>query len=168
MDIMPKIQQNMELLIDFASCSGCQSCIIACSLAKAKVFSLTRGRISIIKIEDKCQSVPIVCEHCDDPPCIAACPVSAIRKGEDGILRVNHSLCTGCRRCSLVCRFGPETIKFIDNKAYLCDLCDGKPKCVSICQQRALIYLPRTQAVVAKKKELSEKRRMFLESLHGA
>ena len=168
MDGIPALKQKMLMLTDYETCSGCQSCILACSLAKAKVFSPSKSRITLRKIEERCLGVPIVCEHCDDPPCLPACPFSAISKDpKTGIVRVDQELCTGCKQCSQACPFGPETVRFIDGKAVLCDLCDGEPACVQTCTQKALMFLPMTKAVAAKKIELAEKRKAVLASEVG-
>jgi Fe-S-cluster-containing dehydrogenase component len=165
MDRVPALKQRMLMLTDYQTCSGCQSCLLACSLAKAKAFSPTKSRITLRKIEERCLGIPIVCEHCEEPPCIPACPTSAINKDpKTGIVRVNSDLCTGCKQCSLACPLGPETVRFIDGKAVLCDLCDGDPACVKTCTQKALMFLPTTKAVIAKKAELAEKRKRILAS----
>jgi len=165
MDRVPALRQRMLMLTDYQTCSGCQSCILACSLAKAKAFSPSKSRITLRKIEERCLGIPIVCEHCEDPPCIPACPTSAITKDpKTGIVRIDPELCTGCKQCSEACPFGPETVRFIDGKALLCDLCDGDPACVQTCTQKALMFLPMTKAVAAKKIELAEKRKRILAS----
>jgi carbon-monoxide dehydrogenase iron sulfur subunit len=158
----------MLMLTDYDTCSGCQSCVMACSLAKTNSFSPSKSRITIRKIEERCLGIPIVCEHCQDPPCVQACKISAITQdSETGIIRVNERLCTGCKQCSEVCPFGPETVKFINGKAVLCDLCDGDPVCVRTCTQKALMFLPKTKAATAKKTELAEKRKAMLASSGG-
>jgi Fe-S-cluster-containing dehydrogenase component len=159
------IEQKMIMLIDYDTCSGCQSCVLACSMVKAGVFSPSRSMITIRKLEGRCLSIPLVCEHCDDPPCLSVCPTDAIAKdSETGVVRVREPLCTGCQLCAQACPFGPETVKFIDGKAVLCDLCDGDPHCSRICQQKAMAYLPLTTSAMSRKKELAEKRKQLLQS----
>jgi carbon-monoxide dehydrogenase iron sulfur subunit len=164
-----EIHQKMILLIDYDTCSGCQSCVVACSMAKAGVFSPSKALITLRKLEDRCLSIPVICEHCEDPPCIPVCPTGAITKNpETGVVTVNEVLCTGCRLCSSACPFGPDTIKFHDGKAVLCDLCGGDPQCSRICQQKAVAYMPRTAAAYRKKWALAEKRKRMLQLAEGA
>jgi anaerobic dimethyl sulfoxide reductase subunit B (iron-sulfur subunit) len=69
------------------------------------------------------------CYHCQNPPCILACPTKAISKREtDGIVVVDREKCLGNNECRTLClnacpydtpQFGPE-----DNaKMQKCDLC---------------------------------------------
>lgn len=161
---LPRIKPKMLLLIDHDSCSGCQSCVLACSLTKTGIFSPTRSRVAIKKWEDQCLSIPVLCDHCNSPPCAPVCPTSAISKDpETGIVEINQELCTGCRACAIACPYGPETVHFVDNKAVLCDLCDGNPQCARICQQMAISYMPTTIAAQYKKRRLAETRRKALQ-----
>ncbi len=156
---------KMLMLIDYATCSGCQSCVLACSMAKTGVFSPSQSLITLRKLEGQCVSIPILCEHCQDPPCLPACPTGAITVDpETGVVHVHAADCTGCRRCSAACPFGPETIKFHDNKAVLCDLCGGDPQCSRICQQKAVAYMPVTRAAWQKKWAFAEERQRLLQS----
>ena len=165
---VPALRQRMLMLTDYETCSGCQSCVMACSLTKMKVFSPSKSLITLSKVEDRCLGVPVVCEHCDDPPCQAACPVSAITKDHNtGVVNISQELCTGCKACGEACPFGAGTIKFWDGRAIICDLCDGDPACVRTCTQKALMFLPATRATVARIAELARRRRSILASIGG-
>lgn len=154
------------MIVDMDACSGCQSCIVACSMAKAKTFSPSKSRILIKKDESRCLGIPVVCEHCDHPPCKSACPTGAISKdSQSGLVSVDPSACTGCERCRWACPFGPDTIRMIDGVATICDLCGGKPMCVRVCQQGAIVYMPTSKPGVEKKWERAEKRARALASL---
>jgi hydrogenase-4 component A len=50
-------------------------------------------------------TMPIQCHHCDEPACVAVCPVNAITRQEDSI-HLDESLCIGCKMCALACPFG--------------------------------------------------------------
>jgi len=144
---LPISKPKMLMLIDYATCSGCQSCVLACSMEKAGVFSPTQSLITLRKLEGQCVSIPILCEHCQDPPCLPACPTGAIAVDP-----------------SAACPFGPETIKFHNGKAALCDLCGGDPQCSRICQQKAVAYMPVTRAAWQKKWALAAERQRLLQS----
>lgn len=151
---------RMVMIVDMTVCSGCQACITACSLTKANVFSPVKSRILIDKNESKCLNIPLLCEHCENPPCQAVCPTGAIGKDlETGIVKIDPALCSGCENCRLACPFGGASIiRMEDGVAVKCDLCDGKPACVDVCQQGAIIYMPTTSSTIQRKWRCAEER----------
>jgi Fe-S-cluster-containing dehydrogenase component len=64
-----------------------------------------------------------VCRHCDDPPCVSACPEQAIARRDDGIVVLDHERCTGCRMCMDECPY--DAIAFDEQRgiARKCNLC---------------------------------------------
>ena len=97
----------------------------------------------------KVSFLSISCLHCQNPPCLSSCPVSAIHKREeDGIVLVDPEICLGkesCGLCEKACpyeipRFNPSC----ELKMEKCDLCfdrldQGKrPICVEACPMHAL------------------------------
>jgi molybdopterin-containing oxidoreductase family iron-sulfur binding subunit len=55
--------------------------------------------------------LPVSCQHCDNPPCVEACPTRASYKREDGIVLVDYDKCIGCRLCMVACPFTVSTGK---------------------------------------------------------
>jgi molybdopterin-containing oxidoreductase family iron-sulfur binding subunit len=51
------------------------------------------------------KSLPMMCQHCEDPPCVDVCPTGASFKRADGIVLVNKHTCIGCRYCMLACPY---------------------------------------------------------------
>jgi Fe-S-cluster-containing hydrogenase component 2 len=80
--------------------------------------------------------VPHLCAQCDDYPCVKACPVEALTVDEDTTaVLVDREKCTSCGECIDAC---PGKIPFLhpgDNKATICDLCEGDPECVKVCTE---------------------------------
>lgn len=145
------------LRVDANLCAGCQACAMACSFVKEGAFSLTKSRIEIKTNESKCFSVPTICEHCIEPPCISACPVNAITRDEiSGIVKIDEEVCTGCGECEDACPF--DSIKIRDGIAFKCDLCGGDPECVKVCYPCALQYVEKQPATIRNKTILAEER----------
>jgi molybdopterin-containing oxidoreductase family iron-sulfur binding subunit len=101
------------MLIDTAQCKeGCNECVIACNTENG----LSGGKLPtdsqwIRKIEIKDissgreLSLPMMCQHCEHPPCVDVCPTGASFKREDGIVLVDKHRCIGCRYCMMACPY---------------------------------------------------------------
>ena len=50
-------------------------------------------------------SAPVMCQHCEEPPCVDVCPTGASMKRVDGIVQVDKHICIGCRYCMMACPF---------------------------------------------------------------
>jgi molybdopterin-containing oxidoreductase family iron-sulfur binding subunit len=49
--------------------------------------------------------LPLMCLHCESPPCVDVCPTGASFKRADGIVLVNKHTCIGCRYCMMACPY---------------------------------------------------------------
>ncbi len=49
--------------------------------------------------------LPVMCQHCEHPPCVDVCPTGASFKRADGIVLVNKHTCIGCRYCMMACPY---------------------------------------------------------------
>lgn len=116
-------------------CTGCKICTVACAHAHEGTFSLSAGRIWVIKKEPDID-FPVVCYQCAKAPCQEICPQAAIHR-EDGVLLVDEDLCIGCGACVEACPFGAITLHPKRGVAIKCDACIKtsctKPACVSSC-----------------------------------
>jgi len=107
------------LLIDTAKCaSGCNACVTACNTENGIV---THDRpnhddqrtdqqwIRKVTLRDKQTkheiSLPMLCQHCESPPCVDVCPTGASFKRVDGIVLVDRHICIGCRYCMMACPY---------------------------------------------------------------
>jgi molybdopterin-containing oxidoreductase family iron-sulfur binding subunit len=50
-------------------------------------------------------SLPVMCQHCANPPCVDVCPTGASMKRADGIVLVDKHICIGCRYCMMACPY---------------------------------------------------------------
>ncbi len=102
------------LLVDTSKCEkDCTACITACS---NEAGLKDNGRpttdpqwIRKIDLKDpktgKETSLPMMCQHCAEPPCVDVCPTGASFKRVDGIVLVDRHICIGCRYCMMACPY---------------------------------------------------------------
>jgi len=97
------------MAIDLKRCIGCQSCTAACKVRNgipagaflSKVLVKESGRYPNTRIDYQ----PMLCMHCENPPCLQVCPTGATSKRADGIVVVNQDECMGCRYCVNACPY---------------------------------------------------------------
>lgn len=139
---MPKI------LCDESKCSACLACVVACIDQHSQDLGL--GAVSCRIFEKKkseksdwLRYVTRSCLHCENAPCVAACPVGALYTDERGFVIPLREKCIGCHACAKAC---PHDVPRYDseNKIVKCDGCSTRiamglePACVSTCNTGAL------------------------------
>lgn len=93
------------------NCTGCRACEYACSLKHEGVVRPSAARIHVTKYASVVD-VPVICWHCDDSPCIHACPTTptAIKKDPEtgAIKHIDDKTCLGakCNKCIEACPAG--------------------------------------------------------------
>lgn len=148
------------LLIDVSKCKDdCSACVSACSeengwgggdspetdaqwIRKLTLTSKATGHQA---------NMPMMCQHCEEPPCVDVCPTGASMKRADGIVLVDKHTCIGCRYCMMACPFKARSFvhePVINQKSHAprgqgtvesCTLCvhrvdkGGTPACVEAC-----------------------------------
>lgn len=105
--------QRWGIVIDIAKCTDCGACVTACHDENGIVG---HGRpatdaqwIRTVTLKDKhtgyVQTLPVMCQHCEHPPCVDVCPTGASFRRADGIVLVDRHICIGCRYCMMACPY---------------------------------------------------------------
>jgi molybdopterin-containing oxidoreductase family iron-sulfur binding subunit len=72
-------------------------------------------------MNERIKSLPflVLCNHCQDAPCVRACPTKATFKHEDGIVEMDFHRCIGCRFCMAACPYGSRSFNFRDPRPFI-------------------------------------------------
>ncbi|HHB11708.1 MAG TPA: 4Fe-4S dicluster domain-containing protein [Chromatiales bacterium] len=135
-------------------CMACKACEIACAVEHSAAKTLfgallesPRSRPRVRVQRAMAFSYPARCMHCEDAPCILACPTGAMQRHPvtDSVF-VDEDRCIGCWMCVMVCPFGAVTADPTYKRALKCDRCPERveagrePACVEACPTHALVF----------------------------
>lgn len=136
--------RRFAMVIDSRTCVGCAACVIACKTENAVADGHSRDWI----LTETTGTFPHLaltiwsarCNHCEDAPCVSACPTGASYVGEGGLVLVDRDVCTGCKACIAACPYGARFIDPRDGTTDKCTFCahrvlDGTPTtaCQEVC-----------------------------------
>ncbi|MCD8066631.1 MAG: 4Fe-4S binding protein [Oscillospiraceae bacterium] len=144
---------KMKFNLDVEKCVACGACAVACmdqndtDPAKGQTPYRRVGVLEPERGSGALRYLSIACMHCDDAPCIPACPVCCISKDERGMTVYDNTLCIGCRSCAMACPYGaPEYSE--NGRMNKCHGCTVRqqygyaPACVQVCSTKALTLTP--------------------------
>jgi len=129
------------LLIDTTKCAtGCNECVSACNTEhglSGKTGLQDSQWIRKVELTNNKtgakHSLPMMCQHCEHPPCVDVCPTGASFKRADGIVLVDRHICIGCRYCMMACPYKARSLVHEDlNDTQLAHMPRGKG-CVESC-----------------------------------
>jgi tetrathionate reductase subunit B len=109
-------------------CIDCKKCMVACVATNSVSDYGWRTRIfkreAPASIDQKWEFIPVLCNQCNNPPCVRTCPTQATYKDKaNGIVMMDNKKCIGCKSCMMACpynaRYYNEEKKAIDK----CDFC---------------------------------------------
>jgi len=120
---------------DFLKCSGCRKCEIACSLHHEKRIWPEASRVRVFMLVPGAE-VPHLCVQCEDYPCVKSCPTGALSINQKtGAVLVDDEKCTACGVCISSCPGRVPHLHPVKKTILICDLCEGRPQCVKVCQE---------------------------------
>ncbi len=106
------------MVIDLSKCRNARECMKACK--GAHNLNPNQHHINVLEMQDSDETPPYYmpkpCQHCDNPPCVAVCPVGATFKRQDGIVLINNERCIGCRFCMAACPYSARSFNWFDPK----------------------------------------------------
>jgi molybdopterin-containing oxidoreductase family iron-sulfur binding subunit len=111
------------MVVDLSKCRNARKCIAACQ--NAHHLQTYQYHMQVLQMQDSQKTAPYnmpkPCQHCDNPPCVAVCPVDATFKRQDGIVLIDNKRCIGCRFCMAACPYSARVFNWFDPKDALAD-----------------------------------------------
>ena len=118
-----------SMVIDLDRCIGCGACAAACyaenNLSVTGLEQVLKGRemawMSVERYQDMYKKeniifLPMLCQHCDNAPCEAVCPVYAPHHSKEGLNNQIYNRCIGTRFCSQNCPYKVRRFNWLDTK----------------------------------------------------
>ncbi|MEI6752507.1 MAG: 4Fe-4S dicluster domain-containing protein [Paludibacter sp.] len=108
--------KRFVMVIDLSKCRNARKCMAACN--EAHHLRPEQHHINVLKMQDSANTpayyMPKPCQHCDNPPCTAVCPVDATFKRQDGIVLIDNERCIGCRFCIAACPYSARVFNWAE------------------------------------------------------
>jgi Fe-S-cluster-containing dehydrogenase component len=166
-------EHEYAYVINVNNCIGCGNCVRACKRENAVPSGVFRTWVEryvvtgdgvyvdspdgalngfeavneeIVAKTTKSFTVPKMCNHCENPPCVQVCPVGATFRTEEGFVLIDPEHCIGCAYCVQACPYGARYINPETHKADKCTWCyhrvkRGKlPACVTVCPTKTRLF----------------------------
>ncbi len=155
--------QKYAFLVDPSKCTFCRACVVACKLENRVGSQWTRNDVVVVG-PDQEKDPPVYavfmnCMQCENPPCIAACPVEGkgLEKRADGIVLVKPNSCAGNQFCVQACPYGALRLtptrnahgyEIVDKCTYCAHKLDrpadapggNRPACAQACPTNAIEF----------------------------
>ena len=164
------------IAINLGRCTGCNTCAVACKMQN----NVPMGMMWVRVVNEGCEtevgaqgvypnlsrsSIPVACQHCENPACQKVCPTGATYKDDKGRVEINYDKCIGCRMCMAACPYNARVFNWEEPKrdpdfnygdkevpvrpkgvAEKCTLCKERtdrgdePMCVRCCLSKARVF----------------------------
>ncbi len=181
------VGKRWGMVVDTKKCiekiekDGCRDCVVACNMVhNIPDFGNPKDEIKWIWQEPFERTFPsqenpylpeslegapfiVLCNHCDNPPCVRVCPTKATFKRDNGIVMMDYHRCIGCRFCMAACPYGSRSFNWRNPRPFIpniqenyptrmrgvvekCNFCSERleegllPACVEACKVKALTF----------------------------
>lgn len=147
---MSRDTRRFAMAVDTRTCVGCAACVIACKTendvapgaARDWITTTLTGTYPDLALRIQSER----CNHCENAPCVGACPTGASYVGPGGVVLVDPDKCTGCKACIAAC---PYDARFVDERTGSVDKCtlcihrlaNGIPTtaCQDVCPTQSIV-----------------------------
>ena len=136
-------------IIDNRKCIGCHACTVACKTENHVPLTVNRTWVKYVEKGTYPNTRRVFqvtrCNHCENPPCVTICPVTAMYQRKDGIVDFSSDRCIGCKACMQACPYDSIYIDPDEGTAAKCHYCAHRtevglePACVVVCPEHAII-----------------------------
>jgi len=155
---LPGAAEQYAFRVDIDTCTGCKACVTACHSLNGLDTDEAWRQVGLVESDPEAllrldapstpphqQTVTTACHHCEEPACLAGCPVRAYEKDPTtGIVRHLDDQCIGCRYCELMCPYDVPSYSKRLGVVRKCDMCHERlaegeaPACVQGCPNEAI------------------------------
>jgi len=135
-------------------CIDCERCMEAC--VKTNNVPSYGYRTTILQQEREIGKglkervfMPVLCNHCNRPPCVRVCPTTATYKDKKtGIVMMDYKRCIGCKTCMAACPYNARYFKEENRAVDKCNFCfdtrlsrgESKTACAAACPAGVRIF----------------------------
>jgi formate dehydrogenase iron-sulfur subunit len=196
---------TIAVLYDANKCIGCRGCQVACKQwnendefipapadgtgvpainwgsyenpPQLSARTWTRIRFTELDHDGKFYWVftKLQCMHCEQPACVAACPVGALQKTAEGPVIYDDDKCFGCRYCMVACPFGIPTFEWDKPLPWIrkCTFCIDRldagwePACVKTCPTNALKLGEREELIAEARERIAASPDKYIDHIYG-
>lgn len=142
--------RRMAMVIDLRRCFGCNACSVACKAQSDVPLGVWRNWVIVSENGTypnvRRNFLPVLCNHCQNAPCLKGCPAKAILRDDNGIILQKEERCIGCKYCIQNCPYEARFLHPVKKVAQKCNFCFERlqqglqPACVNTCNAKARIF----------------------------
>jgi formate dehydrogenase iron-sulfur subunit len=190
--------EHLGMLTDLTRCIGCRRCEEACNKANdlpepevpfddysvfeeerrtdAQTYTVVNRYSNPSRLGEPAYN-KIQCMHCEEPACVSACLVAALKKTPEGPVVYDQNLCIGCRYCMAACPFSIPTYEYSSafspkvGKCFMCydvRIAKGElPACAAECPMEAITFGKRSELLRLASDRISSEPHEYIDHIYG-
>lgn len=143
--------ESKGFIFDYSKCVACHACLVACynenhtqpPISWRQVQAHNKLKVPLSGFIN----LSIACNHCEDAPCLKACPAKAYHKDfVTGAIIHTADKCIGCTYCTWACPFDAPKYNAAKGVVEKCNFCNDRlklgaiPACTNACPTGALAF----------------------------